>query len=408
MIRPFVWSTLLSFSLFPFVCAAIPQTVVLDATRLATVKAQLQYGTETAALRSTLATLVNQANYWLSQGPWSVTNKSSSGLPPGATIYDYVSQAPYFWPGNTSTGCPYVEYDGQVYPGSQVWPDHDNRGRVFASSYILSLAWYYTGNAAYSQQAANVIRTWFITNATAMNPNLNHAQFIPCSNSGRYIGIIDFSQGYTSVLDAVAILQSGAPGWTAADAAGFVAWNTAYSSWLETSSFGQQETAATNNHGTFALMQSAGVALFLGNTALARSKVNAMLPRISAYITANGSQPQELARTRSFHYSVYDLLAYTRMADIASKVGVNVWGYTGSNGQSIQQAVNFIIPAASGAQSWSYPELDFEAYTAGDVIHAAADAGNPNAVAALKNVPTPPSGSLWFIRPAPELLDQTT
>ena len=35
-----------------------------------------------------------------------------------------------------------------------------------------------------------------------MNPSLNHGQFIPCKYDGRAIGIIDFSQSFTSVLDA--------------------------------------------------------------------------------------------------------------------------------------------------------------------------------------------------------------
>jgi len=381
----------------------LPNTVVLDNSRL--VDAKMRMLTD-ASIRKALAALTTQADSWLNQGPWSVTNKKI--LPPGGDIHDYASQAPYYWPSNTSDGCPYVNMDGVHNPQVDLYTDHADRGSMFQSSYILALAWYYTGKTQYATKAEDVLRTWFITPATRMNPNLIHAQIIPCDDTGRSIGIIDFSQQYTDVLDAAAILAAGAPGWTASDISGFRQWNVDFLNWLETSQFGKDESAATNNHGTFAIMQSAGIALFTGNTALAKSKANLMKTRIASYISANGSQPQELTRTRSFHYSTFDLVAYTRMAAISTKVGVDLWGYKGPQGQSLNGAVNFIIPAATGAVTWSYPELNFTAFAASDIIHASADAGNTNAKGAVGKVPAPPGGDLWYVRPAAEQLDAIT
>jgi hypothetical protein len=301
-----------------------------------------------------------------------------------------------------------VERDGVHNPEADKYTDHNDRGSMFQSSYILTLAWYYTGNTQYATHAGNILRTWFITPATRMNPNLNHAQIVPCANTGRSIGIIDFSQQYTSVVDAAAILASGAPGWSTSDVSAFRQWNVDFLNWLETSQFGQDESVATNNHGTFAIMQSAGIALFTGKTTLVQSKANLMKPRIGLYITANGSQPQELTRTRSFHYSTFDLVAYTRMAAIVKKVGVDLWGYEGAQGQSINQAIDFIIPAATGVAKWSFPELNFTAFAASDIIHASADAGNAAAKGAVGQVPAPPGGDLWLLRPAVEQLDPVT
>lgn len=166
---------------------------------------------------------------------------------------------------------------------------------------------------------------------------------------------------YTSVLDAVAVLNAGpAPGWTKSDMKNFVAWNKKFYTYLANSTFGVQEVAQSNNHGTFADMQLAALALFVGDkvgaTTIAKA---AKSKRIDVQIAANGSQPQELARTRSFHYSNFDLVAYTRLAQIAAKVGVDLWWYKGAKGQSIMKAVEFVVPAASGKANWTYPELNF-------------------------------------------------
>ncbi|KAJ7876147.1 chondroitin AC/alginate lyase [Mycena olivaceomarginata] len=322
--------------------SATPNTVVLDGSRLVDAKSRLAHD---PSLKQTLASLTAQADSWLSQGPWSVTNKTI--VPPGGDIHDYASQAPYFWASNTSDGCPYVERDGVHNPEADKYTDHNDRGSMFQSSYILTLAWYYTGNTQYATHAGNILRT--------------------------------------CVVDAAAILASGAPGWSTSDVSAFRQWNVDFLNWLETSQFGQDES-----------------------TTLVQSKANLMKPRIGLYITANGSQPQELTRTRSFHYSTFDLVAYTRMAAIVKKVGVDLWGYEGAQGQSINQAIDFIIPAATGVAKWSFPELNFTAFAASDIIHASADAGNAAAKGAVGQVPAPPGGDLWLLRPAVEQLDPVT
>ncbi|KAJ6125434.1 hypothetical protein N7471_012751 [Penicillium samsonianum] len=334
-----------------------PDTVVIDGSRLVAAQAQLSRGDH--SLEVSLNRLVSQADSWLSQGPWTVTSKTKA--PPNGTIHDYASQAPYWWPNpNTSNGCPYIQKDGVRNPEVDNYPDKINSIKVFNSTYILSLAWYYTGNPKYSNHAAEIIHTWFLDPKTAMNPNLDHAQIIPCANTGRSIGIIDFSQDYTEVIDAVAILNAGAPGWTEAYAAAFQEWNKKFLLWLAYSPFGVQESSATNNHGTFANMQITALALFTGNHSLALNKAKLAKEFINNQITPNGSQPQELVRTRSFHYSNFDLTAHLRWALIARKLGVDLFKYKGPQGQTLFKAVNFLVPAATGGVSdWAYEELQF-------------------------------------------------
>ncbi|MEV5355320.1 alginate lyase family protein [Streptomyces sp. NPDC052693] len=387
--------------------SAVPDTTVLDGARLHRTKLRLEHGDP--ALRRAVQALRARADRWLGQGPWTVVDKPRPA--PSGDVHDYLSQAPYWWPTTAPSaenpwGCPYVQRDGERNPEVDTGTDRQDVEKTFDSAYDLSLAWYYTGEKRYALKAGQVLRTWFLDPATRMNPHLRHAQFIPCKYDGRAIGIIDFSQSYTSVLDALALLATGAPGWTARDRAGMTAWNTAFLDWLRTSDFGRQEAAATNNHGTFHDLQVAALAHATGDEELARRTVlEARSTRIAPQIAPDGSQPQELARTRSWHYSAFTLVAHTRLAAVGRNVGVNLWAYQGPQGQSLFKAVDYLLPAATGASAWPHPELDFRRFAATDVVHAAADAGDPRARRAVPLLQEPPGGDLWALRPAAEQLD---
>ncbi|MDW6058628.1 alginate lyase family protein [Streptomyces sp. FXJ1.4098] len=295
-------------------------------------------------------------------GPWTVTDKDQ--VPPSGDKHDYFSQAPYWWPTQPKTednpyGCPYVQKDGQRNPDVDKMTDRPEVGKVFESAYELSLAWYYTGKRGYAEHAAEILRTWFVDPATRMNPSLNHAQFIPCKYDGRSIGIIDFSQGFTSLLDAAAILDTGAPGWSRGDHAGFRTWNKQFLDWLVNSDFGKEESAAENNHGTFADMQIAAIAAAVGDRDLARQVVReARTKRVDAQIAADGTQPGELSRTRSFHYSTFNLVAFTRLAAVGEHVGVDLWHYTGRAERTSSRPSTYCSPRPPGpspgrTRSWT-------------------------------------------------------
>ncbi|MET9760427.1 alginate lyase family protein [Streptomyces sp. NPDC006372] len=385
----------------------IPDTAVLDGARLQRTKTRLDHGDP--QLRRAVRTLRTRADRWLDQGPWTVVDKPRPA--PGGDVHDYLSQAPYWWPSRTPTadnpwGCPYVQRDGERNPEVDSGTDRQDVEKTFDSVYDLSLAWYYSGERRYARKAGQVLRTWFLDPATRMNPNLNHAQFIPCKYDGRAIGIIDFSQSYTGVLDALALLETGAPGWTAKDRTGMTRWNTAFRDWLRNSDFGKQEAAATNNHGTFYDLLLAGLAYATGDRGLARRTVlDARHKRIVPQIASDGSQPQELTRTRSWHYSAFTLVAHARLAALGRHLGVDLWAYQGPEGQSLFKAVDYLLPAATGAAAWPHPELEFDRYAATDVVHAAADAGDSRARKAVPLLEEPPGGDLWALRPAAEQLD---
>jgi hypothetical protein len=387
-----------------------PATVVLDGRQL--VRNQMGLLTGDRTLKTSLTDLLAQADAALTAGPWSVTGKTQ--LPPSGDVHDYLSLAPYYWPTQPITasnpwGCPMVNRDGQRDPLVDAVPDHQSEIAAFADIYNLTLAWYYTGEQQYARRAELDLRTWFTDPATAQNPNLAFAQGIPCQVTGRGIGIIEFSYALTEVVDSTAILDDGAPGWTRADHAAVKAWDSAFLTWLRTNSNGASEAAQTNNHGTFYDMMSAALALYTGQRGLARTIVQgAETNRIAKQILPTGQQPLETARTLSYHYSNFNLVALTRLAQIGQHVGVDVWHYTAPNGGSLLKAVDFMIPPATHGNLpsvWPYQDLTFFQYAALDVLHAAANAGDRNARAALPMVPVEPGGDLFPLRPAAEQLD---
>lgn len=80
-------------------------------------------------------------------------------------------------------------------------------------------------------------------------------------------------------------------------------------------------------------MQIASIAAYIGQTDLARFILEEQKKRIDDFIAPNGTQPLELARPRSWHYSTFNLVAFTRMAAIGKYVGVDLWNYVGPEGQ---------------------------------------------------------------------------
>jgi Alginate lyase len=382
----------------------MPETPVLDSRRLDDTRDRLARGDET--LKPTLAALTGWADRWLKQGPWSVMTKPLTA--PSGDRHDYLSQAPYYWPSQPLTpdnprGLPFVERDGERNPECLTGTDRVPGANIMVSGVHLTLAWYYTGNPAYVEHAVRIMRTWFADPATRMNPHLNYSQGIPGEIDGRPIGIIDFSQYFATHLDAVAILNDGAPGWTAADRDAITAWNAEYLDWLVHSQFGKEELAAPNNHGSFTASQIAALALAVGDRDLARRTVIEQgIGRIDRGIAADGTQPFEMSRTKTWHYHTFNLVALTRLAAMGLHVGVDVWGHRGPDGQTLADAVHFLLPTATGASPWPHPEIHFHRYAATDVVHACADTGDEAAMEAVPALEPPPGGDLWELRPAPQ------
>jgi hypothetical protein len=205
------------------------------------------------------------------------------------------------------------------------------------------------------------------------------------------------------LLDGLAVLDSGAPGWTGTDRSGMKRWFSDLLTWLRTSAQGKAEAAAKNNHGTFYDVLESTIAVYIGQSSLAKSVVTAAKKaRIDVQIQGDGKQPLELSRTRSWHYSNVNVIALCQLAATGRHLGVDLWTYKNPSGGTIAKAVDFRIPGAEkGRAAWPYQEiLDFDQTLTRYPLHAAAAGGDSKARSALPKVPSPAGGDAWPLLPS--------
>lgn len=333
----------------------IPATILMDGRMLAESKQRILAGD--AALKPAFTKLIEDAKKTMEAGPFSVMNKTK--LPPSGDKHDYVSYARYWWPDPSKPdGLPFIQRDGETYPEGQspAASDRSQLDKMVAGVETLGMAYYLTGEERYAEKAALLIRTWFLAPETRMNPNLKFSQGVPGKSDSTKAGIID-GRVFCRALEGV-ILISDSPALSSAEHAALRTWASQYLNWLKTDALPQDEATSKNNHGTFFDAQIMYFALFAGDTAFAKQIAEeAVKKRILAQIELDGTQPKELGRTRTFHYSAFNLQAMFMLAHMAERVGVDLW-HAGDSRMKV--AMDFLAPFSDPSRPWPYPDIDGE------------------------------------------------
>jgi hypothetical protein len=297
--------------------------------------------------------ILRAANEYLAQPPITITASSSPRSHGGK--HDYFSEGDYWWPDPKNPNGPYIRRDGYSDPAN--FNDHrEALIRLSLQVPALTAAAMVTGDKRYAQHAALHLRAWFLDPATRMNPSLDYAQAIWGVTPGRGTGVID-------TLHLIEVSRAarhlGAQNvFTDAEFASIRDWFAQYLDWMSTSKNGKEEEAAKNNHGTCWVAQAAAFAAFTGNQdamALCRDRFkNNIMPD---QLAPNGSFPLELARTKPYSYSLFDLDVLAIVCEIASAPDNspdNLWQFTLPNGNRYQKAVDFMFPFIQDKSKWPY------------------------------------------------------
>ncbi|MCX6136440.1 MAG: alginate lyase family protein [Ignavibacteriales bacterium] len=351
--RTFLASLFCVMMLFSF-SSGNPKTLILDSKK---VKAsRTMFAEKKLQGIASFRTFLKEADRLLAIKPLSVMDKSQ--VPPSGSKHDYLSMGPYWWPDTTKpNGLPYIRRDGERNPEYNAITDPSEISEMIRAVQTLSTAYYITDQASYAAKARTLLHVWFIDEGTKMNPNMNHAQYIPGINTGRGIGIIETHDMY-KVLDAIVLLRTSTE-WTHTEDQSMIQWFEEYYAWLTSHRYGLDESNEKNNHGSWYDVQVSVLALFLGKEDVAKKILEeAKRKRIGLQIEQDGKQPLELARTKSWGYSNYNLKALLHLALLGDHVGVNLWNYQSATGGSIRRAIEFLLPFVKNPRQWHYTQID--------------------------------------------------
>ena len=348
----------LSFVTLMLLCCALvsysqlPETIFVKPDRLASVKEKMIAGDATASKWK--KNILKEADSYLTIEAPSVMNKNQ--VPPSGNKHDYMSMAPYYWPDSTKPGfVPYIRKDGQRNPEIKKITDHSQCDVLTKSVQYLALAYYFSGEEKYAVKATQLLNTWFFDPATKMNPNLNYAQAIKGVNDGRGTGLIE-TISFSNLLNTVGLLD-GSKAWTLADKNNLKQWFSDYLTWMLESKNGKDEHKAKNNHGIWYDMQIVAIELYLGKNEMAKEFLQTTYNRIAVQIEPDGKMPLELVRTAALGYNTFCIEAWFKTANMADRLGVDFWNYATTDGRSLKNAFNWLIPYALGDKKWEYLQI---------------------------------------------------
>jgi hypothetical protein len=333
---------------------ALPRVFSLRAEALADAKRRIT--AHDPSITPAFKQLLEEADKALTAPNVAVTDKRTL-LPPSGDKHDYFSLSPYWWPDPSKpNGLPYIRRDGETNPESKADLDQPRIAAMGANVSALALAWYFTGDEKYATKAASQLRAWFLDPATKMNPHLRFSQLVKGNDAERGSGIVD-TRWFIEAVNSAGMLN-GSRSWTASDDSALRGWFGEYLKWLLTSPNGRHEQAAKNNHGSWFAAQTATYALYVGDTTRAREIATNAKARIGWQITNDGTQPIELERTRSMHYSGFNVEALSRLAEVGDKVGVDLWHFQAPQGGSLQKAIRNLARYTGSAEKWPGNQID--------------------------------------------------
>jgi len=292
--------------------------------------------------------VIEQATRYLREPPITIT---ATRAPRGeGGVHDYYSEGDYWWPDPSDSTKPYVQRDGQTNPANFDAHRAAMR-RVSVIVPALVAAFEITGDARFARHAIAHLRAWFVNGDTRMNPSLLYAQAIKGVATGRGIGIIDTIHLVEVAQAALELERLG--GFAGPDLVATKDWFRQYVEWMTTHEYGIAERNNGNNHSAAWALQVASFARFTGDSArLAEMRTFFKETLIPAQMAPDGSFPRELARTKPYGYSLFQLDVMGMLAEILTRSRENMWTYATADGRGMRRALGFMVPYIADKSRW--------------------------------------------------------
>lgn len=292
--------------------------------------------------------IIEKANEYLDEIPITVTHEvcdRSAGGP-----HDFYSEGDYWWPDLENPDGPYIRKDGQTNPENFV----AHRLAMIRLSQIVGIetsAYLLTGDKKFAEATQKHLEAWFVNPETCMNPSLLYVQAIKGRYTGRGIGIIDAIH-LIEVARSVEILEEN----NIIDSKILTevkSWFGELVNWLTTHQYGLDEMNTKNNHATCWVMQVGAFARLTGNNKvleMCRERFKTIL--LPNQMGSDGSFPLELARTKPYGYSLFNLDAFMTCAEILSDENNNLYEFSTPDGKNMKRGAEYLFPFVKDKSTW--------------------------------------------------------
>jgi beta-galactosidase len=286
----------------------------------------------------------------LKQAPVTITTTPAKLSEGGSN--DFYSNGDYWWPDPSKpNGLPYIKRDGETNPENFI--AHRMAVKTLRDSVAaLGAAYKITGEDKYVTKSAELLKVFFLDAKTRMNPSLNFTQAVPGVSPGRGIGIID-TLHIIEIPAAVKVMEKS-KAFPADMAKDLRQWFRELAEWMTTSKNGNEEANAKNNHAVAFHLQLAVFADFIGDQeklALCRTKFKEVF--VAKQMAEDGGFPLELARTKPYGYSIFQLDNMTLLCQVLSTTEDNLWTFETKDGKSISKAIAYLYPFLADKSKWT-------------------------------------------------------
>ncbi|WP_418263692.1 alginate lyase family protein [Flavobacterium faecale] len=296
--------------------------------------------------------IINDVKKYFDLKPLTITSQGCNRS--AGTKNDFYSEGDYWWPDDKNPEGPYVRKDGLTNPDNFV-AHRELMIRLSQISGALTSAYLVTKDDKYILKLFPHLNAWFIDASTKMNPHLLYGQAIKGIETGRGIGIID-TVHLIEVALAIEVVEDSKL-MNIEDLNKIKVWFSQYLNWLTSHPYGKQERDNGNNHSTCWAMQVAAFARLVNNQEQIQFCKNMfktdLLPNQMAQ---DGSFPKELARTKPYGYSLFNLDAMAALAQMLSDGDENLFQFTTSDGKNLKIGIEFLYKFVRNKSLWPYPE----------------------------------------------------